>query len=166
MRVSASHRTVRGQRKGTNVGGDQVDEVGPVDYAVVELPPGHRSFTAEMARELVALSEAGTIRILDLLVVERGEDGAIEAFEIDDRDVVEELVPLEAEISEILAAKDVAHLAECMEDGTTAGVVVWENRWAVSFAAAASRGGAKLIASGRIPAQAIAASFESEPEDR
>ena len=145
--------------------GDEVD-LGPVDFAVVELPPGQPNFTDEMARELAALSEAGTIRILDLLVVHRAEDGAIEAFEIDDLDEVEELVPLEAEIAEVLAAKDVAHLAAAMEDGTTAGIVVWENRWATPFGAAARRAGARIIASGRIPAQAIAASFEADEDAR
>ena len=87
----------------------------------------------------------------------------IEAFEIDDLDEVDELVALEAEIAEILAAKDVAHLAEAMENGSTAGVIVWENRWAAPFASAARRAGGQLIASGRIPIQAIGA--RSRPTD-
>jgi len=141
-----------------------VDELGPVDYLVVEFPPGHTNFTGEMARELAALSDAGTIRVLDLLVLHRDKTGAIEAFEIDDLDEVDELVRLEAEIAEILAAKDVAHLAEAMENGSTAGVIVWENRWAAPFAAAARRAGGQLVASGRIPIQAIAASLEADDD--
>jgi hypothetical protein len=146
------------------VSGDPVDELGPVDYLVVEFPPGHTNFTGEMARELAALTDAGTIRLLDLLVLHRDDAGAIEAFEIDDLDEVDELVRLEAEIAEILAAKDVAHLAEAMENGSTAGVIVWENRWAAPFAAAARRAGGQLIASGRIPIQAIAASLEADDD--
>lgn len=141
-----------------------MDELGPVDYLVVEFPAGHTNFTGEMARELTALSDAGTIRVLDLLVLHRDEAGAIEAFEIDDLEAVDELVRLEAEIAEILAAKDVAHLAEAMENGSTAGVIVWENRWAAPFAAAARRAGGQLIASGRIPIQAIAASLEADDD--
>jgi Family of unknown function (DUF6325) len=144
---------------------EQLDDLGPVDYLVVEFPTGHSNFTGEMARELAALSAAGTIRLLDLLVLQKDEQGTIEAFEIDDLDEVDDLVVLEAEIAEILAAKDVAHLAESMENGSTAGVVVWENRWAAPFASAARRAGGQLIASGRIPIQAIVASLEADDDD-
>ena len=144
--------------------GEPIDEVGPVDYLVVEFPAGHTNFTGEMARELAALVDAGTIRLLDLLVLRKDDDGTIEAFEVDDLDEVDELVTLEAEIAEILAAKDVAHLAEAMENGSTAGVVVWENRWAAPFASAARRAGGQLIASGRIPIQAIVASLEADED--
>ena len=84
-------------------------------------------------------------------MLQKDAKGTIEAFEIDDLDEVDELVALEAEIAEILAAKDVAHLAESMENGSTAGVIVWENRWAAPFASAARRAGGQLIASGPDP---------------
>ena len=87
---------------------------------------------------------------------------AVEAFEIDDLDEVDELRALEGEIAEILAAEDVAHLAEAMENGSTAGVLVWENTWAAPFASAARRAGGQLVATGRIPIQAILASLEAE----
>jgi hypothetical protein len=144
---------------------EQVDELGPVDYLVVEFPAGQSNFTGAMARELTRLSDAGTIKLLDLLVLQKDANGTIDAFEIDDLDEVDELVVLEAEIAEILAAKDVAHLAESMENGSTAGVIVWENRWAAPFASAARQAGGQLIASGRIPIQAIVASLEADDED-
>ena len=140
------------------------DELGPVDYVVVELPAGHANFTGEMAREMTRLVDAGTVRLLDLLVLQKDEHGAIEAFEIDDLDEVDELAALEGTIAEILAAKDVARLAEAMENGTTAGVIVWENRWAAPFAAATRRAGGQMIASGRIPVQALAASLEADDD--
>jgi len=142
-----------------------LDELGPVDFIVVEFAPGQSNFSDEMARELAALSRDGTIRILDLLVLHRDEKGTIEAFEIEDLDEVDELVLLEAQVAEILAAKDVAHLAAAMENGSTAGVIVWENRWAAPFASAARRSGGQLIASGRIPIQAIVASLEANGGD-
>lgn len=144
------------------------DELGPVDYLVVEFPPGHQSFSGEMVQELVALVEAGTIRVLDLLVVTKDVDGAIDAFEIDDledRAGLDGLEVLGAEIAELLAADDVAHLAAALEPGSVAGVVVWENSWAAPFASAARRAGGQLVASGRIPLAAIAASMEAELEE-
>ena len=139
-------------------------ELGPVDYVVVELPAGQANFTGDMARAMVQLVDAGTVRLLDLLVLRKDEHGTIEAFEIDDLDEVDELVGLEGAIAEILAAKDVTRLAEAMENGTTAGVIVWENRWAAPFAAATRRAGGQMIASGRIPVQALAASLEADDD--
>lgn len=139
-----------------------LDELGPIDYLVVEFPPGQSNFTGEMAAALADLVEKGIIRVLDLLIIAKDADGSIEAMEIDDLDAVDEIVHLEAEIAEILAADDVAMLAEAMEPGTVAGVLVWENTWAAGFASAARRSGGQLVATGRIPIQAIIASLEAD----
>jgi len=139
-----------------------VDEMGPVDYLVVEFPVGQANFSGEMADELAVLSEAGIVRILDILVLVKDLDGTVEAHEIDDFEGANELIQLEAEIAEILAVDDVANLAAAMEPGSVAGVVVWENLWAGPFASAVRRAGGQLVASGRIPTQAILASIEAE----
>lgn len=143
-----------------------IDDLGPVDYLVVEFPAGESTFTGEMASALIELVEAGTVRVLDLLVIQKGEDGTIDAMEIDDLGEVDELRRLETEIAEILAADDVAHLAAAMDNGTTAAVLVWENSWAAPFASAARRAGGQMVATGRIPIQAIAASIEAESDDQ
>jgi hypothetical protein len=144
------------------MGETDMDEMGPVDYLVVEFPAGASNFNGEMAAELAALAESGTIKVLDLLVLQKDADGSVEALEIDDLDGVDELQVLETEIAEILAEEDVVHLAAAMEPGSVAGVLVWENTWAAPFASAARRAGGQLIATGRIPIQAIAASIEAE----
>jgi hypothetical protein len=97
-----------------------------------------------------------------VLILRKDEDGSVEALEIDDLDEVDDLRAIEAEIAEILAEEDVEFLAAAMEPGSVAGVLVWENSWAAPFASAARRSGGQLVASGRIPIQAIAASFEAE----
>jgi uncharacterized protein DUF6325 len=139
-----------------------VDELGPVDYLVVEFPPGAQNFDGTMAAELVRLSDAGTIRVLDLLILQKAADGSIDAYEIDETEAADEIRALETHVSEILAADDVEHLAAAMEPGSVAGVLVWENTWAAPFASAVRRAGGQLIATGRIPIQAIAASIEAE----
>ena len=139
-----------------------IDELGPVDYLVVEFPAGASHFTGEMAKEIASLADSGTIRVLDILILRKDEDGSVEALEIDDLDEVDDLRAIETEIAEILAEEDVEHLAAAMEPGSVAGVLVWENRWAAPFASAARRSGGQLVASGRIPIQAIVASIEAE----
>jgi hypothetical protein len=139
-----------------------LDELGPVDYAVVEFPAGASNFTGEMAAELVKLVDAGTIRVIDVLILTKDADGAVEATELSDVAELGELQAIEAQLAELLAADDVDHLAAAMEPGSTAGVLIWENLWAAPFAAAARRSGGQLIANGRIPIQAIIASIEAD----
>ena len=139
-----------------------IDELGPVDYLVVEFPPGASHFTGEMAAELAKLVDSGTIRLLDLVILVKDADGAIEALEIEDLEQLDDLRTAEAQLADLLAAEDISHLAAAMEPGTTAGVLVWENSWAAPFATAARRSGGQLIASGRIPIQAILASLEAD----
>jgi hypothetical protein len=139
-----------------------LDELGPVDYIVVEFPAGASNFTGEMAAELLALVDAGTIRVIDILILTKDEDGAVEAMELSDIEQLGPLQAVEAQLAELLAADDVAHLAAAMDPGSTAGVLIWENLWAAPFASAARRSGGQLIASGRIPIQAIIASIEAD----
>jgi hypothetical protein len=139
-----------------------LDELGPVDYLVVEFPAGASNFTGEMMAELVTLVESGTIRVIDVLILTKDEDGSVEAMELSDVDDLGPLQAIEAELAELLAADDVEHLAAAMDPGSTAGVLIWENLWAAPFASAARRSGGQLIANGRIPIQAILASVEAD----
>ena len=139
-----------------------INELGPVDYLVVEFPPATSNFTGEMAAEIARLVDAKLVRVLDLLILQKDADGSIEALEIDDLEGLDELRVAETQLAELLAEEDVVHLAAAMEPGTTAGVLVWENTWAAPFASAARRAGGQLIASGRIPIQAILASLEAD----
>ena len=139
-----------------------LDELGPVDYVIVEFPAETSNFTGEMVQELVALVEAGTIRVIDILILTKDTDGAIEAMELSEIDELGPLEAMESELAELLAADDVVHLAAAMDPGSTAGVLVYENLWAAPFASAARRSGGQLIANGRIPIQAIIASIEAD----
>src|SRR3954468_1510489 len=111
-----------------------LDELGPVDYLVVEFPAGAKNFTGEMAAELLKLVDAGTIRVVDVLILDKNEDGSVDATELSDIGQLGELEAIEAELSELLAADDIAHLAAAMEPGSTAGVLIWENLWAAPLA--------------------------------
>src|SRR3954447_15792654 len=139
-----------------------LDELGPVDYVVVEFPAGASNFTGEMAKELLGLVDAGTIRVIDVLILAKNEDGTVDAMELADIEELGELQAMEAQLAELLAEEDVVNLAASMDPGSTAGVLIFENLWAAPFASAARRSGGRLIANGRIPTQAIIASIEAD----
>ena len=139
-----------------------LDELGPVDYLVVEFPADTANFTGEIADRLLELVDAGTIRVIDMLILVKDDDGSVEAMELSDVDDLGPLVELEAELAELLAEDDVVNLAAAMDPGSTAGVLIYENLWAAPFASAVRHAGGQLIANGRIPIHAIVASIEAD----
>jgi hypothetical protein len=143
-----------------------VDELGPVDYVVVGFPADKADFSGAMADELKKLMESGTVRVLDLLMVTKDEDGTISVAELRDHDdsLVGELRSLEADLSLMLAVEDVERLGGDLELGSAAAVLVWENTWAAPFASAVRHSGGELLAMGRIPTQALIAAAEEDRE--
>ena len=139
-----------------------IDELGPVDYLIVEFPAGAQNFTGEGAEELVKLHDAGTIRIMDVLILKKEADGSVDAYELSDLAELGELARIEAQLAQTLAEEDVEYLAAAMDPGSVAGVLIYENLWAAPFASAMRRAGGQLIANGRIPVQAIAAAIEAD----
>ena len=144
---------------------DNVVELGPVDWIVVEFP-GSR-FNGEMAPALRDLVERDLVRVLDLLVLKKDADGTLEAFELSDLDPAEigELRSYEEELATLLSEEDVTAIGEAIEPGNSAAVLVWENSWAAPFASAVRRSGGQLVASGRIPIQALLAAIEADADE-
>jgi hypothetical protein len=144
---------------------DDVDELGPVDWIVVEFP-GSR-FNGQIAPALLDLVERDLVRVLDLLVLKKDADGSLEAFELSDLDEGEigELRTYESELAMLLSEEDVTSLAAAIEPGSSAAVLVWENSWAAPFASAVRRSGGQLVASGRIPIQAMLAAIEADEKE-
>ena len=143
-----------------------LDELGPVDYVVVGFPADKSDFSGVMADELKKLMDSGTVRVLDLLMVTRGEDGTVAVAELRDHDDsdVGELRSLEADLSLVLALEDVEKVGADLEPGSAAAVLVWENTWAGPFASAIRHSGGELIAMGRIPTQALIAAADEDRE--
>ncbi len=139
-----------------------IDELGPVDYLIVEFPTGHQNFSGESVTELVRLHDAGTIRIMDLVIIVKDDDGSFEAEEISNLAELGELERIEEQLVETLAADDVATLAESMAPGSVAGILVYENLWAAPFGSSVRRAGGQLVTAGRIPIQAIIAAVEAD----
>jgi hypothetical protein len=141
-----------------------VDELGPVDWIVVEFPG--TKLTGEIAPILEEYVEEGLVKILDLLFLTKSDDGEVEAFEASDLDDSQlgRLRTTEAELAMVLSEKDVLDLAETIEPGSSAAVLVWENLWAAPFGAAVRHAGGQLAAGGRIPVQALLAAAEADAE--
>jgi uncharacterized protein DUF6325 len=143
---------------------EPLDELGPVDWIVVEFP-GSR-FKGEIAPALADLVDRGIIRVLDLLLIRKGEDGSLDFYELSDLDESEigSLRAYETVLADLLSLEDVESVAAAVEPGSTAALLVWENSWAAPFGSAVRHAGGQLVASGRIPVQAILAAIEADEE--
>ncbi|GFH37417.1 DUF6325 family protein [Streptomyces pacificus] len=139
---------------------DDFEEMGPVDYLVVEFP-GNR-MTGEGFPLLVDLVDRGIIRILDLLFVRKDTDGTVAALELADLDGdgTLDLAVFQGVSSGLLGRDDLEEAASAVEPGNSAAVLVYENTWAAPLARALRRSGAQLAAGGRIPVQQLLAALD------
>jgi hypothetical protein len=146
-----------------SVSPEDIEEMGPIDYIVIEWPG--RQPTGAAAPILVDLVERGIVRVLDIAFIAKAEDGTVAGMEITDLgQEVEELKLFEGASSGLISDDDTAAAAEALEPGTSAALLVYENRWAAPFATAVRKSGGQLVASGRIPVQAVLAALEAAEE--
>jgi hypothetical protein len=131
------------------------DEMGPVDYVVVEFP-GNK-MTGEGFPLLLDLDARGIIRILGLLFVRKELDGSLSALKFSDLDAdgQADFAMFAGASSELLADADIAEAASVVQPGSAAGILIFENAWAGPFVSALRHQGADVVASGRIPAQDV-----------
>lgn len=140
--------------------GNDLNEMGPIDYIVVEWPG--RQPNGEVAPHLVDLVERGLIRILDLAFVTKDEEGNVAGLEISElAGEVAELSVFEGAASGLLSDEDIDEVGGVLAPGTSAALLVFENAWAGPFAAAVRRSGGQLVASGRIPVQDLLAALDA-----
>jgi hypothetical protein len=140
---------------------EQLEEMGPIDYVVLEWA-GEQPVTGEVMPLLADLVDRGVIRILDIAFLAKDRDGSVAALEFGDlgqENAV--LADFKGASSGLLGQEDLEEAAVALEPGTVAAVLVWENRWAAPVAMALRRSGGQLVATGRIPVQAILASLDA-----
>lgn len=142
----------------------QIPVVGPVDYLVLGFPAGQSNFTGEAIDELAKLVAEGAIKVLDIMLVAKGEDGTVEGTEIHEGPAGDlgRLLSEEADLAMVLAQEDIEKVGVHLDPGDVAAILVWENTWAAPFATAVRRAGGELLASGRIPTQALLKAAEAE----
>jgi Family of unknown function (DUF6325) len=140
---------------------DQPDAMGPISYLIVQFP-GNK-MTGEGFPILVDLVDRGLIRILDLVFVTRDTDGSIRAIELSDidHDGQLDLAVFDGASSGLLDSSDLADAESVIDPGSSAAVLIFENRWATPLTQAMRRGGAELVAAGYIPHDALAASLDA-----
>ena len=137
-------------------------QLGPVDYLIVEWPAGKQP-TGEGIKLLAEFTDRGLINVLDLVFVQKGEDGSVSGLAVMDLDSDGELdlVQFDGASSGLLGQDDMDEAGSALEPGASAAILLYENAWARPFVAAVKAGGAQLVASGRIPADDLASAVDT-----
>jgi hypothetical protein len=139
---------------------EELEEMGPVDYIVLEWPG--RQPTGELAPLLLDVVDRGLVRILDIAFMVKADDGSVAALDLGDLSSDNPaFAEFEGASSGLLDDDDLQEAATTLAPGTSAAVLVWENRWAAPIATAIRRSGGQLVASGRIPVQDLLASLDA-----
>jgi hypothetical protein len=141
--------------------GDESDALGPISYLIVEFPGNN--MTGEGLPILVELVERGIIRILDLTFVTKGEDGSLGVVQLEDLDLdgTVDLAIFAGASSGLVSESDLAEAAPAIQGGSSAAILIFENRWATGFVRALRRGGAELVAAGYIPHDELVAAVDA-----
>jgi hypothetical protein len=135
-------------------------EMGPIDYLLVEWPD--KQPDGQIAPHLIDLVDRGLIRIIDLAIVIKGDDGSVARLEISELgDEVTAFADFEGASSGLLSDEDIEEAGGTLEVGTAAALLVYENSWAAPFATAVRESGGRLVASGRIPVNEIIAALDA-----
>jgi hypothetical protein len=139
---------------------EPLEEMGPIDYIVLEWPG--RQPQGDVAPLLIDLVDRGIIRILDIALMVKGEDGSVAAVDLGELNGDGAgFGQFDGATTGLLSQEDLEDAAEALAPGTSAAVLVWENRWAAPVAVALRRSGGQLVASGRIEIQAVLAALEA-----
>ena len=133
---------------------------GPVDIAVISFP-GNK-FNGDVVPALKALVDEGTVRILDLVFVNKDAEGNMQSIEIGDEAAYGALGfdNIDGELDDLLTVEDIAEASRWLDNNSSAALIVWENTWAERFARAVRESHGELVAYERIPASAVLAAVE------
>lgn len=126
----------------------------PLEYVIVGFP--ENNFTGEIAEELAKLVDSGTIRLIDVVFVSRGDDGSVLVIEVDEDERLNAFLEIEGEIGGVISQEDIEHAAAAIENGSSVLLIMWEDTWASPVVDAIARAGGELIEGARIPAELAA----------
>ena len=137
-----------------------MDEIGPVDYAVIAFPGNQ--FKGEIVPALSDLVAAGTIRIIDAVFVSKDENGEVFTLEVADLapDMQEALDALNIEVQGLFSDEELEAAGQNLELNSSAALLVWENVWARDVAQAVRDAGGALLAFERVPHDIVQAARE------
>jgi hypothetical protein len=134
-----------------------------VEYFVMSIPGSEA--VSPICDELVRLVDNKTLRILDLVILCVGSGGTLETVEADAVESLTRLTKGAGWLGGVASRHDISLVASSLPPGTTAVMVVAEDRWAERLSTAASAIGGSILAGERIGPDRVEAALERAGRD-
>jgi hypothetical protein len=138
----------------------QTDVMGPVDWVMIEWT-GRQPDGATIAPEIISLVDRGIVRLVDIAFIAKGDDGDVTALDLDTIGADSPLGQFAGASSGLLSHDDVVEAATALQPGSSAAVIVWENRWVLPLANKLRASGGELVARGRIEFDDLMAALDA-----
>lgn len=128
---------------------------GPIEMLMIRFPGDQIS--GDLAPALTELVNDGLVHIVDLLFIRKDAAGSVSVFELGDLnpDLAKQYAPLLTDVTELLNEEDAYELADSLENGSSAGIMLFENVWATRFAQAVRASNGEVLLNERIPNNVI-----------
>jgi uncharacterized membrane protein len=129
--------------------------VGPLEFLAIEFP-GNR-FKGEIIPEIVNLVNRGLIRVIDLVLIKKDQDGKITKFELSemDKETARLFAPIHAEVQNLLTLDDIEKVGEALNNNSSAGLLLFEHTWTTKFIQAVKNAQGRLVSDYRIPQDVV-----------
>lgn len=133
---------------------------GPIDFIALEFKTDQ--LTGESLPALLELVQNKIVRVIDLVIILKDQDGDYQVLEIEELapDILSIFDPLEIQISGIIQVEDIEVIAGAMENNTTAALLLFENLWAIKFGEAVTRASGRMVMYDRIPFEVVNETLE------
>lgn len=133
---------------------------GPIDFVALEFKTDQ--LTGESLPALLELVQQQIVRVIDLVIILKDQDGETQVLEIEELapGILAVFDPLQFEISGIIQVEDIEVIAAEMEDNTTAALLLIENLWAIKFGEAVVEASGRMVMYNRIPFEVVNETLE------
>ena len=117
----------------------------PLEYALIEFEDA--KFSGKIIPELLDLAARGIVRFVDIVFIEKQEDGSTRTLELNDLDpeTYEMFVPLGEHVSNLFTNDDLQIAASKLPDKSAAVLFLWENLWVADLRKAIGDAGGRLV---------------------
>lgn len=141
-------------------GSQPLDAMGPIDWVMIEWN-GTRPDGGVIAAHIIDLVDRGIVRVMDIAYMAKDADGSVTALDLEHLDPDGPFAQLEGASSGLLSHEDIVDAGSALTPGSSAAVIIWENRWVLPLAGALRRSGGELVARGRIDVDDLIATLDA-----
>jgi len=127
----------------------------PLEYALIKFEDA--KFSGRIVPELLDLAARGIVRFVDIVFIQKEEDGNTRTIELNDLDPESYamFVPMGEYVSSLFTNDDLQIAASKLPNGSAAVLFLWENLWVANLRKALVDAGGELVERAQIAPEVV-----------